>query len=442
MARKTTRRPAPDPETPEELDPDAPLQGIEEIGLSDEPLAPQAPPADAEDEADEDEIKRIFTSNDLTGGYLRIYRRGALEPGYTYCTRIDAGDFDIDNLKKLYGGGTYRITAFTSKGKYFARKTLHIDERIKGELDVQPAVAPAAGPTLRETIGAAREIADLRQPPPAAPAAPPDTSRQDMMLALLMKSMETQAAIMTAALTHRQADSGSSMKEMMPLLIALVTKPDSGMNEKILTALLTGRKEASIGELVGAMKDMKALTAESEEPKGIMDNLAEVLPGVMAAFAASKASQAPQLPAGPVRPALPAGAPGPAARPSGAGPDASPAGRPANQFDIVINAARRDSPPELYAELVLDNLSEEQEPILKTVLTSEAWFGQLFGGYPDAAALRPWLTKLRDLLLDALNAPPDGEPAKNGDGGAVDPGERVPAGVQRGPDAGQAGQNP
>ena len=173
MARKTTRRPAPDPETPEELDPDAPLQGGEEIGLSDEPLAPQAPPADAEDEADEDEIKRIFTSNDLTGGYLRIYRRGALEPGYTYCTRIDAGDFDIDNLKKLYGGGTYRITAFTSKGKYFARKTLHIDERIKevsGVHDVDPRIAAMADRDVHDRDSASEEDGDVT--PPEVPPPP------------------------------------------------------------------------------------------------------------------------------------------------------------------------------------------------------------------------------------------------------------------------------
>jgi hypothetical protein len=184
---------------------------------------------------------------------------------------------------------------------------------------------------------------------------------------------------------------------------------------------------------VGALKDMKALSDQGDEPKGILDSLGDSLPALLATFAASRQpapAPAPQQIPGPQAPRQIAGPQAPAAP----GPKASPVGRQNAQIELVMTAARRDASPELYAELVLDNTPDEQIPVLKTVLTGESWFAQLFGGYPDAEKLKPWLEQLRTLVLDAINHPePDDSPEESaGDpdpqvNGAEQP-EPVPAG--------------
>lgn len=432
MARTKPRTAAPDIDDDQgQLDPDGqqPNQDLA-ADLSGGPLP--ADPETEEDSRDEDEIRRIFSSNTLDGGYIRIMRRPPGEINYSYCDKVLVSAFDLDHLKKLYGGGMYRLTAYNARGKYVTRKEVAIDERIKGELDQKPSPGSpiGQGATVKETIDLAKQ---LQFPAPApAPAAPP---RDDsMMMTLLMKSMESQTAIMVAALSaNRQAPAqphGLDIKDLLPLLIAMVQKPD-------------GAKPASIGELMAAVKQLKELTDGDDEPKGIMDSVTEMLPGLIGAYSMAKQAQAAPAPApAPVRAQVVPSRPQAAIAPAGPEPEEeepeeeedSPVARPQGMADIVIDAARRGAKPELYASMVVDMTPPAQAPIVKSVLTGEAWFAQLFGGYPDAAALRPWLEKLRTLVLDAFNrASTDPKPPLAGAGdparvpGAGDP-EKAGAG--------------
>lgn len=410
MARTNLRRPAPIADlSDDQQDPDVPL--AQEPLLND-----QAPPTpdEGEDANDEDEIRRVFGGNDLSGGYIRILRRPPGEIEFVYCDKIRTGSFDIEHLKKLYGGGTYRLTAFNARGKYVTRKELSIDERIKGELDEKLRQRPESqGATVRETINLAKEL----QLPPPAPAAPP---REDntMIMTLLIKSMEAQAAaqaqstqVMIAALTANQrqaapASHGMELKDLLPLITIMLQRPE-------------GAKPPSVMELVTALKGIKELTEGDDEPKGVMDNITEMLPALMGGMAMMRGQPAP-APAAPPPPIRAQVLP---PRPKAAVPapvpeledgeeeelgedEESPVQKPQGMADIVIDAARRNAKPEFYAEMVVDMTPAPQVAIVKSVLTGEAWFAQLFGGYPDAAQLRPWLEQLRTHVLDAFNRPP------------------------------------
>ena len=380
---------------------------------------PEPDPTDNEVDSPElesgqiDQIRKLLSDNKLMGGYVRVMRRAPGDMKFSFIDKIPLDEFDTDHIAKLYGGGLYNLAFYTAKGRLGARREFTVDPRIKGEIDKEaPAQPQNQGASVRETIALAKELA----PAPVAPVAPDKTG--ELMMTLLVKSMEQTQAIMVAALTARPAapvHTGLDLKDLLPLLIPMMTRaPDA-----------TG-KVGSMTELIAAVKELKALSEPDNEPEGIMETIAKMAPSLLTAYAASRGT--PSLPAAPVQQRLPAAPP-----PSPAGPDASPVGRTPGQIDIIVAAARRGSDPGLYADFVLDNTPEDQAEILKTVLTGEAWFGQLFGGYPDADKLRPWLEKLRTQILDALSdtGPDDGQPDKPGDEatGKPDPGRGDPPGV-------------
>ena len=66
----------------------------------------------------------------------------------------------------------------------------------------------------------------------------------------------------------------------------------------------------------------------------------------------------------------------------------------------LIKAGQRGSDPELYSDLIIDQLEEPRHyQVLKAILTDPAWCVKLFGDDQRIAPILPWLEQVRQSLL-------------------------------------------
>lgn len=370
-----------------------------------------------EEQIDESAMQKIQTAladAGMSGGTARIYRQGLMDVDYAYIKQIPVEHFDVESVKKAYGGGEYKVVFYKAKnmgGQPFSEVRFGIDPRIQGALDIE----------VQERRNGQRERAEKPTDPIAlihaaralAPAAPKDSTE-------LIMAMQSESSRMMMTM----------MMENQKMLMTIMGKPQPNQLEAIMPVLLAmiqqnkGGGQTSLTDLIGAMKHLKELASDEreEEPKSMMDSLGEMLPSILQGIAGMRGQA--QLPQAPAREVIVTPPPADLAQPAPAsrqgGPADSPIGRQPSQTDIVMMAARRQTDPALYADFVDDNTPDDQVPILISVLTADTWLMQLFGNYPDAAEFRPWLEKWRSILLAVLNdQPPPTDLEQPADGGAA-----------------------
>ena len=71
---------------------------------------------DGEDESLK-QINEVLSANDLAGGTIRLYRRGPTDRSFSYLDKMPISEFDIDYIKKVYGGGDYQGKTYRSSGQ-------------------------------------------------------------------------------------------------------------------------------------------------------------------------------------------------------------------------------------------------------------------------------------------------------------------------------------
>lgn len=381
------------------------------------PAAAEPPPSAGADNEPEDpneeksiaEIQQMLEDCKLDGAKVRIYR--IQDNGVpAYCDVIPVAQFDFDAVKTQFGGGKYQIQLLDNRSKFVSARTFTIDPRFKGKLDGPqdpPRAADAGGLSSRDIIAMQSESTKL-------------------LMTLMMENSKAQAQILSAAIGARpQGGNGLEIKDVIALLPFLVGK----------------EKADRMGprEMLEFFKEVKEMTGEEGkgDSPGILDKLADNLPGILARFGVGGVALPPEAAAAAAAEPAPApAADGQIPRPRAAAPArALPA--PAEETDIqrvlrlAIAAARRGAEVELYADLVADQLDEGTAAQLQNVLRQDDWFKLLFPGLPETAPVRPWLTRLRDMLIEDFTAPADGESPKPAPGGSD------PAEIQ--PEAGAAG---
>lgn len=418
------------------------------------PNNPGTPPAEGEQPFDPEaivedpslsEIQEALKRDDLDGGSARIERRGPTDVGFAYIGKIKVRDFSIDDIKRIYGGGDYQVEFFRANGQKGGRHKFSIDPRFQGALDVSKAGRDVDSGTLRTMF----ELSMANRPDPtsgnivnAMMKAQQDNT--NLMVTMMTKSSEQQMAMMATMMTALAQAFGTKN----------VTPVNQGMTMQDVVGLVTllksnESKQLSIIEIVEAMKGLKEIgTGEPvvADPKSAVDKILEVIPHVASTVSALRGNPVPPpaLPKPPTPPALPPTNPN--AKPSANGTSPKPADEGqhalAQGMALIIKAAREKRDVGLYHDIILEMVPESDLPMLHSVLTSDSWFSTLFGAIPDAESLKPWLTELRDQIVETLNSPDeDGDDESAEPTSGPKPAEQPSAGgtdlprVQSGPDS-------
>lgn len=238
------------------------------------------------------------------------------------------------------------------------------------------------------------------------------------VIAQMMDRQATQFAELIRALAPRN-DAASTEEAMLARIktMAEIVRPAQGTDTKELLGLLM--QGVTLGKSMQPPVDAGA--------EGLMAN-------ALAAFAPVIADAAAQRRAVPVR-RIGAGQPkGPAPTPAAAPAAAVPAAPPAaadddaelrNLLRIVLRAAEADADEELYAELVLDQVGEDQLKPLATAPEGVDLVAMLAQVEPAVLQHREWFGRLIAAIVELMNDEPDpatlnadGHPLGQGGGAA------------------------
>lgn len=363
---------------------------------------PQVPPGFDENEPiEETAVDRVFsvleTARSAERATIKLYRVGPKPNSYAWCDDYSVEDFEAGGfamIRDKWGPGEYEIRL------YAIRPT---DGRF--------------GVLSKPRIVIEQSLDAQRNPVNAAPAVDP------AMREMLAQMAQNQAA-MLQALTQRP-DPMANMQQMLTLAASFKQAFGGGGEAPRNT----------ISEIMGAIREMKAVAAEIAPPappaeSGDDDNPMKLLPSVLdlvgkfAPQAGAQAAPAPMFPpvalppalAAPqtpadagavslpvtINPAVPAFTPPQAAQPSDI-----PSDDEMNALQLVLMrgylsklcAMGAAGNVEAGAEYALAKLPDEAIDILET----PEWFTLLTQFYPAAVNYKTWLEAVRARVLQMVN---------------------------------------
>lgn len=314
--RTNARKPARTPLVIEHDDDDDDDEGTElETGLDvDEDAAHQEADVLAE-------LRGLGADNEHRFTVSRISSKPGEQQGY--CATYNAGDLSLDNIRDQFGGGKYRIRVTDSAGKYVTMRTVEIVSLPKPT--AAPAQQQAASPDLQGMVTA------------LAAALKPQGGGMDIQ-ALMLAMMNNQAEMLKAIATGRPQES-LKLTDILTLMNA--SNKGGGASDAVAT-LLQGVKLGK--EFAGG-------------ETGMLDVAREGL-GVLSTLITREQDTT----------ATPAQLAAPARTSAGNGAASTPkpnnAGDPMfqklqwlrAQIAGLVNQAARGKDPELYAEVLIDNL--------------------------------------------------------------------------------------
>ena len=350
--------------TTEELDelPDGELEGSGVI-LENEPSRAEVEEMDA--------IEYLLSLGGDDGVRFRVDKLPA-KPGdrEAFCMNYGRDSLTLDAIRDTFGGGTYKITAYGQGSKYAGQRRVTIADLPRS------TQAPAAA-------SQSQDLAAILQ------AAKGDNSS----LALVMKMMESQSQMIAALLSR-------------PLP---VTPPPPSLMELVAMMREMNRDQPKANEgsavelLLKGIELGKEFTGGEESMMGLAGKGIEILRPLI-----ERQAQAPAAPAANPRPALPppqsAPATGPAATPQGDDAMLRQLNWLRQQTVVLCAQAARQKNPELYAELLLDNLPDFINPQdLLARVSDPGAVAQLVQVNADVAKYPAWFEEFRKSLVELLN---------------------------------------
>jgi hypothetical protein len=293
-----------------------------------------------------------------------------------YCDTYTGESLSVEVLRDTWGGGRFRIRGHSQDGKFAGQSTIDVLEPIK------PA-APLAGPAAPSL----KELAEIL----ATRSGDQGTAAAMAALTAMINSQATQIA----ALMNRPAQPQTSLVDILALIKA--TREEGGGVKGAIDTLLQGFNLAR--DLGGG-----GGTDELSVAKSGIDLVAKLI----AENKAGKPAEKPASPKpGPALAAQPPATPAPgngAAEPT---PEADPMLQKLHwlktQVDLLVYQANRESDPELYASVMMDNLPPyitEQE-IQQRMVAPDA-LQQLAQIDARVTKFAPWFEEFRQAVLAIL----------------------------------------
>lgn len=370
-----------------------PVLGEDRPDLSDQVLAEQEAKDIAIENVDREKIDEIILSNDLQkGGKIRLERKGPIDQNYQYICTLPAEQWDTEKslewLKKLYGGGDYQARTFRANGQMYKPFSFSIDYRIKGKLD-DDEIRRISGDNAKGSDSMAAKMLDMIQRPSA------DGFTGSSMVKMMELTGQRGSEMMTLVMTMMM----KSQETMATVLAAALSNRGSGIDPVMLELLRAKQERPPMMEIVEAIKAIRELSdtnagKEKEmEPDDMMSKITKLIgvaaPVLGGMFGGAANGNGAKIPASP-------------AIEQGQGPAGAVGMMPVHirmMIDQLLKAAARGSDPGLYADLIIDNATPAQLEMLKNILTDEKWCGNLWGDEARVASVRPWLENLKQLIL-------------------------------------------
>lgn len=341
-----------------------------------------------DDDVDIKKIDDILKSNDLDDGMVRISRRGPEDRDFQYVNKIASSEFDIDYVRKIYGGGDYKCQTFRANGQMYKGFKFSIDHRYKGSLDVAPAGDGGASTKIamemvRQATSEGKRNTDMMLKVQEISA-----GKGDQMLTLLITSMNNSQQQMMQLMCENQ----KNMVGMMAALNRPTGSDSATLFIPILLEMIKARGSMNplddMQKLMGIVSLMKSgkVDGDEEEPKPMwMELLSSVAAKAIPALIPSNQTPAPQLPAPSVQ------------------------AQPVQEDELtrikelVIGAAIRGNDPSAYASMILDNIPDAEYNQLEAILTRDDWHVLVFRNDPRVQSVLPWMSELKENLLNAIN---------------------------------------
>lgn len=348
------------------------------------------------DDIDASKIDAILTSSDVqNGGKIRMERRGPADQVFQYICKIATEDFDIERIKKVYGGGDYKCQTFRANGQMYKPFNFSIDYRFKGSLDDTQIKL------LSQDNGEMGKMAD----------------RQTMLISQLMSSRNSNSEMMQLfQLSSERSDrmfqmmmqqAAEAQKSTATIIAACMASRGNGMDPMVMELLKSQINRptssptdpaAQLGlmkELLGLAREMTGPVKEKEESSMVEKVLNAALPLVekWAGGRPAVSTRPVQLPAVPVTPSTPS-------QPDGVQEFAKMVNAYLSQ---IVSAAERNADPALYADIILDALPPEKLQDVIEILTRDDWRVILFNNDARVIEHAAWFEELRQLILSNGN---------------------------------------
>ena len=355
-------------------------------------------------------LANLLNEQQMAGGIVELWRRRPNDRQPQYVEKIPADGFEIETVKRAWGGGDYTAKLKTTQGKMFRWFNFSIDMSIKGQNDLANAPltpAPTGQQDIEKIIQAV--VSQQKQP-------------DNMPLMLAMMQMQSK-------------QSESTMQMMVQMFSAMANQRGTGIDAQlaglVTETLKTARPDPvkSIGEILQIARDLSD-TGVGGESNSMTKLLEMAMPMVVPLISRMATPAAPA--AAPIdiprRPAPVVSAPlsanpsvNPSVNPSTAPANVNPAPDEAMNLSMIlgmlVGAAKANREPVTYAEMLLDQMPEDKWGDMEAILKTPTYLATLFG--PENAArleiYRPWFDRLRDEILagmspDDANASPGAPP--------------------------------
>jgi len=365
----------------------------EQTGLSPSEAARErwAVQDEALDNVDREKIDEIILSNDVQkGGKIRIERRGPMDQKFYYLCTVPPEGWNtedmIERCKLKFGGGDYQCRTFRANGQMYKMFNFSIDPRFKGQLDEEEIKRLAADGGLKSGDMTTR-LLDMVQAPRGDGikmteimglmdrATGKSDSTMAMMMTMMMKSQETQSQNFTAMITA---------------LATMFAGKGGQDNQTILMELIKQKQDRPpMSETLEMMRQIKDIF--EKEPDDKEETMWEKVGKLLAPVAERMVGFTPAIPGQPQAQVR--------TPPKPQGLVAMMPAEYAVLFKMGLKAARQNSDPALYLDLMVDQMDEQSFQMVKQTLTPDDWCVKLFGDEAQVADIRPWLDELRRLIL-------------------------------------------
>lgn len=353
-------------------------QAAEDVNATDVPPTPEEP----------DSLQSLLS--ELAGsatGKITVYRTGPNQK-QTYVFQCAPEAFSLDDLRDRFNGGDFRLY-ITRNGVLWKNMTVSVEPKQSGTSpEAPPSSSDAVLAIMREGFQKQAEVMRELVMRTAAPAPAPVSPLAGMNIPELVTSLAT--LMRTLAPPQPAANPNQGIELLLKGVELAQTLKEGG-----------GGEEPS---LMGLMRDLIKSPLAAQAIAATMQQQTQPQP--------RPAAPRPQ-PGAPAIPHQPAPQPTAAPAPSFAGetpPPAQPETDSVNPIlkhylGMLVSKAENGADPTLYADLVLDNLTEGQ---LNQLLDAQpSTVDYLIGIEPRVATQRDWFTVMVNTIALALE--PDEE---------------------------------
>ena len=352
-----------------------------EGALSDEPEFLQQ-----EEQDDVSKLQSIIRELDLTGGVARIFRQTAGRAEFDYEGELPVDGFNLETIKRVYGGGRYIIRFAAKGGRYVRSIKFSVSPRHKGELETLNTPTPVNGNDNGNMIALLMQQAQQ--------AAQQQQQMMTLMVTMMSESNKSMAQVIAAAISGNgraavPAEPASKTVELlMPLMIENM-KPRGGTAEVV--------------EQLKLLKELTGSEPKEEKEEDMMTKILNVGAPILGALM-NRGQAQPPIPMPPPPAPLPAANP---ALPQAPAPDETAARRKAEELllklrlatPMLVKAAAENREIEPYLDTLDEMVDDEGYEMLCHLLEQPNWMTLLFGDNPGVLANRQWFENFRAVIL-------------------------------------------